>query len=1177
MSACDLIPPFEKGGLGGILRHLPQPPHAQEENPPPSPPFAKGERPRPPKKRKLLVPPFEKGGLGGISRSKTACTVALAALLATAPQPAATAETPEAAEPRLILISWDGAADWVVDRLLAEKRLPALARLAARGAAAEHSLATLPSKTAVSHAALWTGCWPGCNGVTSNFVTLAHSGEHTLLETQRGFSSRALTAEPLYVTAAKAGKRVVVLSATQSDPATPHLESLRRAGVPPEHFRSFSGFEYEIAPGTLHRAAALRPAADGWGESPRRRGAAFELTARAGETTFHVLAFDDPDDPTDGLDTVLVRQGSRAAEHARAEARLLPRPASTEAVGWSPPLAVRRGELAGNTFFRLFELAADGSRLALYQRAAYALAGVHSTDDLAAYLAAYPGFHDDPFWLYGRGGLGRTLMAGGDGTAEQRLLELVALDTRFVTSGTRFAWRTWRPDLMFHYSPMSDSAGHTWVGVLDPASPSHDPELAAKLWPLYAQVFQILDGWLAAILELAGPETLVALVTDHGMAGTGRRLHLNRVLEEAQLLARNGDGIDLSRTQVLAAEADFYLRVNDRRFPGGIVAPEQREAVLDAAAEALLAVRDPESGEPIVRRVHRAAELAHLGLAEGPGGDLYFELAPGYYPRRGLAPRTVTANPRSWGAGSHGFWPHRREMHAIFYLAGPGVRRGVAIPPVRNVDVAPTLAHLLGIPAPPQAQGRVLEALLAAGDPAVPSSAERAADLMATAAKALRAGDPETAEARFEEASRLVPGSAKPWLGLAEVHERRGELLRALELARHAWGLAPEEPLAALATGRLLARLGAVGEALEALAAARRLDPREPQACRLAALLLRDADRLDEAVALLEDGLASGIETPEVHEELGLLLLTAGDAERALAVAEVARERHPRSGRLALLTGLALAALPERRGEAADHIEAALELGVPDAGRARLELGTLWLEQGRGEDALPMLEEAARLLPGSPEAHYRLAAARRAAGDAAGARAALARFQQLHRERDAADHRAKQLGAALNEAQSLAQQNRLPEALERLAALLAETPAEPAALALQAKVLFSMHRGPQALASIARARQLDPGKVEHHYLEGLFLARLSRWDDAAAALERALALDASSADAHELLGGIAAKRERPEEAARHFQRALDLGADSPSLRLGYAAALESLGRTRESEQQMRAYRRLKGG
>ena len=50
-------------------------------------------------------------------------------------------------------------------------------------------------------------------------------------------------------------------------------------------------------------------------------------------------------------------------------------------------------------------------------------------------------------------------------------------------------------------------------------------------------------------------------------------------------------------------------------------------------------------------------------------------------------------------------------------MAGPGVRRGhvrneAALGPARLVDLAPTVAHLLDIPAPAQSQGQVLWDLL---------------------------------------------------------------------------------------------------------------------------------------------------------------------------------------------------------------------------------------------------------------------------------------------------------------------------------------------------------------------------------------------------------------------------------------------------------------------------------
>jgi Flp pilus assembly protein TadD len=69
-----------------------------------------------------------------------------------------------------------------------------------------------------------------------------------------------------------------------------------------------------------------------------------------------------------------------------------------------------------------------------------------------------------------------------------------------------------------------------------------------------------------------------------------------------------------------------------------------------------------------------------------------------------------------------------------------------------------------------------------------------------------------------------------------------------------------------------------------------------------------------------------------------------------------------------------------------------------------------------------------------------------------------------------------------------------------------------------------------------------------------------------------VALDPDLGQAHARLGGAIAKQNRPAEAVAYFQRALDLGADSPTLRLGYSAALESLGRDDEAEAQMEAYR-----
>jgi arylsulfatase A-like enzyme len=53
------------------------------------------------------------------------------------------------------------------------------------------------------------------------------------------------------------------------------------------------------------------------------------------------------------------------------------------------------------------------------------------------------------------------------------------------------------------------------------------------------------------------------------------------------------------------------------------------------------------------------------------------------------------------------------KMQTVWFLMGPGVVAGKTIGPVRQVDIAPTLSRLFGIPIPANATGHVIgEALL---------------------------------------------------------------------------------------------------------------------------------------------------------------------------------------------------------------------------------------------------------------------------------------------------------------------------------------------------------------------------------------------------------------------------------------------------------------------------------
>ncbi|MBV6458369.1 MAG: hypothetical protein HONBIEJF_01496 [Fimbriimonadaceae bacterium] len=610
----------------------------------------------------------------------------------------------QVAGPKLVIVSWDGAPDWVVDRLLAEGKLPNVARLAREGVSSESVIAAFPSKTAVGHAAIFTGCWGDDNGIVNNTVPRLPIGEHTLLETYSGFDSRSLRAEPAYVTLAKDGLKVCVLSATQSYPPEPHVDALKKVGAE-GRFTQFSGFESPLSEGQMIGAERFDEKPAAWEGAPKHTGRVATFSFKLADTAFFGLAYDSSDDPAIGFDTVAIRKASTGAA---AETLILkPAEAREDSTKWSKAVRIRSGQRQANTSFRLFELKSDGSSMALYCRKASALPGAHTAEQEEQYLSHYPGFHDDEFSPYERGIFGKPKFSGGDGTAERRLLEVVKSDCDYLAAGTAFVLDTWKPDVIFHYTPMSDSAGHTWMGYMDPEVEGVDPAVRAYFWECYERVFQMQDAWLGTILDKVGPETVVALVSDHGMQGVTSYANVNAILAKAGLATFGPEGrIDLSKTKVCAPPwADFGLVVNTVDRKGGIVALADKKKVLQDATTALLSARDPD-GSAIVTSVMQADVWRGLGLGGASGADAFLDFAPGLYPSGRRSSNLTERSPEPFGV--HGFVPYRAKMQTVFYARGKGLARGAKLSTIRQVDIMPTLCRALGATPPPKAIGNVI-------------------------------------------------------------------------------------------------------------------------------------------------------------------------------------------------------------------------------------------------------------------------------------------------------------------------------------------------------------------------------------------------------------------------------------------------------------------------------------
>lgn len=571
--------------------------------------------------------------------------------------------SPQSAPParRVVLISFDAGADWIVDRMLGLGKAPAFAALAREGAQADAMISVMPSLTAVAHASLWTGAFPRAHGATDNYMPVAPAAEHTLLERRSGYLSDVLRAEPIWDTAARHGKRVMVIQATNGFPFANRF---------PDRLTHFDVYANELL-----RSAIVKGVVGA-------EGLAFSI----GDTPARVTARD---------------RTSVTVDVGQVQVTLTP-----GTPDYSPPMTVRVGGVEGHTRVGLLEYDADTGRALLLRGDVVRLVGTDASARAALLAEAGVTVGEVGSGHYQSGAFGKTLAESGTGGAERHLVNATLANQQYFDGALRYAAKQ-RWDLLVLYVPNMDIAGHALVGMLDPDTPAHDPVLAEKVWPVYEEMFRrCMDDYVVAIRRLV-PEATLVIGADHGVEGNRRWWYPNAVLREAGVVVEDGNGrVDLARTRALFTGSGVF--VNSTRFKNGIVTDQQRQGVKADVRKALLSARDPATGTPLVRAVVDAdLDGEALGIGGEFAPDLYFDPTPGYQPGT-FASKVVVGPDIPRGMGAHGPFPTRRRLHGIFYAVGPGVRAGARPGIVRQVDPAPTVARLLGIPPPAHSVGRAL-------------------------------------------------------------------------------------------------------------------------------------------------------------------------------------------------------------------------------------------------------------------------------------------------------------------------------------------------------------------------------------------------------------------------------------------------------------------------------------
>jgi predicted AlkP superfamily pyrophosphatase or phosphodiesterase len=256
-----------------------------------------------------------------------------------------------------------------------------------------------------------------------------------------------------------------------------------------------------------------------------------------------------------------------------------------------------------------------------------------------------------------------------------------------------------RPNLMMFHLLNLDSTQHRY-------GPRTHAALTGMAH-LDTQVAEILEAIRASGMA---DRTTVFVVSDHGFKLVKRQIRPNAAFAAAGLLTVE---------QNKAVRAEVYSVPEGGTALVYVTVPDPSGALLKRAKDALAGV---EGIEAIVE----PAEFGKYGLPlpteTNQMGALLLVARDGYaFTNDAAAPAVVDAPATS--QGSHGYVASDPDLSALFIASGRGIKKGVTLESVSTIDLAPTMARLLGLELT-NVDGRMLTEILAAA-PAVPAGSRK--------------------------------------------------------------------------------------------------------------------------------------------------------------------------------------------------------------------------------------------------------------------------------------------------------------------------------------------------------------------------------------------------------------------------------------------------------------------
>lgn len=244
-----------------------------------------------------------------------------------------------------------------------------------------------------------------------------------------------------------------------------------------------------------------------------------------------------------------------------------------------------------------------------------------------------------------------------------------------------------RPNLLLFHLLNLDSTQHRY----GPRTPAAMTAMAH----LDTQVGRVVDTLKETDLA---PRTTVFVLSDHGFKLVKRQIRPNTAFLKAGLLKTQGGKVTQSEAYMVPEGGTAMVYVT---------AP-------DATGEILKRVKQTLDGIEGIDKIVEPADYARYGLpnpADNEQMGALFLTAKDGYAFNGAVGDEVVIDAPAGALGAHGYVGTEDDMRATFIAWGRGIKPGVKLDVINNVDVAPTAARLLNVELK-DVEGRVLKEIL---------------------------------------------------------------------------------------------------------------------------------------------------------------------------------------------------------------------------------------------------------------------------------------------------------------------------------------------------------------------------------------------------------------------------------------------------------------------------------